>query len=153
MPKIDPAFADAFGAADRGQKRWKPGPISILEDPDEDRRKRVNELMNSADLGNALYKLLEGHEKRVAGLIRYNSEQVILRRVINAKLKHLLVVVGPAARVFRTYAQHHRNKVNSRTPKGQITETMERARINDLQADILEAAMIFEPNPEDYGRS
>ena len=144
MSKIDPAFADAFGAADRGQKRWKPGPVSILKDLDENRRKRVNELMNSSDLEATLYKLLEAHDKRVAGLIRYNSEQVILRRVINAKLQHLLAAVGPAARVFRNYGVIHRQKGTK--------EGDEKARANDLQADILEAAMIFEPNPEDFGR-
>lgn len=81
---------------------------------------------------------------QIGDLIRYNSEQVILRRVVQAQLRVALGALQKAATTFRDYARLHRAKD---TVDGSV-----KALRNDEMATLCEEAMIFEPNPDDYGR-
>jgi NTP pyrophosphatase (non-canonical NTP hydrolase) len=83
-------------------------------------------------------------EGRITGLIRYNSEQVIRRRVLQAKLDVALLALQRARDAFREYARLHRGKD---TMDGSL-----KALRNDEHADAMDAAMTFDPDPADYGR-
>lgn len=82
-------------------------------------------------------------EGRITGLIRYNSEQVIRRRVLEAKLRAAMKALQLARDTFREYARLHRAKD---TIDGSL-----KALRNDEMADACDFAMTVEVEPSDYG--
>lgn len=95
-------------------------------------------------LADELLRFLDEQDKRVSDLINANSREVIRYRVVNAKLKRLLEMAQKAAATFRRYGVLHRAK--------QTEDGDRKALVNDQIADELEQAMLWEPNPDDYGK-
>ena len=88
--------------------------------------------------------VLESHDARIADLLRYNSEQVVKRRVLKARLNVALAALQSAREWFRDYARQHRAKGTE--------DAQYKAHTNDHRADEMDRAMTVEIHPEDYGR-
>lgn len=95
-------------------------------------------------LADELLRFLEEQDNGVSDLINAYSREVIRYRVVNAKLKRLLEPAQKAAATFRRYGVLHRAKGTMEDDKKALT--------NDKIADELEQAMLWEPNPDDYGK-
>lgn len=116
--------------------------------------------------------LKEAHDKRVTELIRYNSEQVIRRREINAHRMQLIGWVLKAAKQLHFYALNHREKAvnfgvtaseyediarSGSSPKSieyreKEADSFSKSRVNDDLAQEGEEALIWEPDPGNMGR-
>jgi hypothetical protein len=107
----------------------------------------VTDGYNKETITQILYEhlvLRSEHGIRVTELLRYNSEQVIQRRVANAKLRIALKALQICRDTLRDYARQHRAKD---TVDGSV-----KALKNDTIADMCDEAMNPDINPQDYGR-
>lgn len=93
----------------------------------------------------ALREVLSIPGERVASLIRYNSQQVIRRRVAEARLRVAYTALQKARDTFTEYGALHRAK--------DTVEASLKALRNDTLASEMDAAMTFDPDPSDYGRA
>jgi hypothetical protein len=124
---------------------WPPIPSSPIE---------TSQLMHEAAseirmLRAAVYFI--GNE-RISSLIRYNSEQVVKRRVLMAKVKLLTKALTGAARQFRYYATEHRKKAEAATDSTIQLAAFNKAHTNDTWADMMEVAANFELDPSEMGK-
>lgn len=83
-------------------------------------------------------------DERIASLIRYNSEQVILRRETQARLLNAYEALKAARSQFLDYARQHRAKG---TP-----EAHAKAEVNMAMADMMNEALSFHLEPGSMGK-
>lgn len=93
----------------------------------------------------ALRELLSNPNDRISSLIRYNSQEVIRRRVAEARLRVALTALQKARDTFTEYGALHR-------AKDTVDGSMKALR-NDTLAGEMDEAMTFDPDPADYGRA
>lgn len=84
------------------------------------------------------------NDKRISNLIRYNSEQVIKRRELQAHLDVCLKALQVARHQFTDYARQHRTKG---TQDGDA-----KADINDAMASMIDEAMVWQSEPGSMGK-
>lgn len=140
------------------RKFTPPGRISILDENvnslDAQTVKDLFNLLNEQPTKHSVLvpvhllercvERLKSKDARITELIRYNSEQVVARRVLKAHLDVCLTALQKAAAKFRFYGSNHRQKG---TP-----EADEKAQTNDLMATEMEAAMLWQIDPSEMGR-
>lgn len=124
---------------------WRRGPIQIDYSREERYVEIADRILHSVHPAVDLVRIFKAHDVRVEELIRYNSEEVIKRRVLKAKLDFCLTLMTKLRDVLRRYARNHRNK--------NTLEAAQKAEVNDQLADEIDAAFCYDPDPSDYGKA
>lgn len=101
-------------------------------------------IMIPRELAENASQLLSKQDERITDLIRYNSTEVVRRRVLAAKLRVAYGALLKAGETFRRYGKLHREK--------QTVDGDTKAQANDQMADIMEQAIVWDIDPAELGR-
>lgn len=109
-----------------------------------------------------MHELIQNQQRvygqKISELMRYNSEQVVRRREINAHRLKLLAFVIKARDVFNKYARNHQEKADAMDAEHQTMhddaymDRMTKAQTNNILSCEADEALIWESEPGAMGR-